>query len=365
MKNLLVFLIVSLLAAACAGAPEKVAVPAPPEAEIADADAARVTVWFATDRNLTGKTDPAEKFGPARADSLTFGKCEVLLPIGQDKEKPDRSPYWKLEKSGETWSGPKLAATSLVPDAEFLSGFSSLIKRGEKKVVLVFVHGYNVEFGEAAASAAKLAYRLSFTGPVAFFSWPSKGSPSEYFADEATVEWSTPNVRKFLEIVLESTGAENVYLVAHSMGNRALTRAVIALTAGSPRLAGKIKEVILAAPDIDKGVFKRDIGPSLVKAGLPVTLYAAADDRALALSQKVHSFPRAGDAGEGLVVMGGVDTIDCSNAGGGFFNHSYITEDASVLADIAHLLRHSARAEKRPGLSSARAPEGRYWKIAK
>lgn len=364
MKKFLLLILAAILAAACASAPPGAPATVAPQPPPADANAARVKVWFATDRNLTGKVEPEQKFGPERADSLTFGSCEVLLPV-EEGLKAGSGGDVRLEKNDAVRSDPLLAATNLMADGDFLRAFSSGVKTDPKKSVLVFVHGYNVEFPEAALSAAKLAYRLSFDGRVAFFSWPSKGSTSEYFADEATVEWSTPSVKKFLEIVLESTGAENVYLVAHSMGNRALTRATIALTSASPRLAGKIREVILAAPDVDKGVFRRDVGPSLVKAGLPVTLYAAADDRALALSKKIHSFPRAGDAGEGLVVMGGVETIDCSDAGGGFFNHSYVTEDAAVLADIAFLVRRSVRAEGRAGLKAIDTREGRYWKLAK
>ncbi|HEY8360578.1 MAG TPA: alpha/beta hydrolase, partial [Ramlibacter sp.] len=66
--------------------------------------------------------------------------------------------------------------------------------------------------------------------------------------------------------------APNVYLTAHSMGNRAQTRALVSLLAEKPTLRSRLKEeVILTAPDIDADVFRRDIAPALVKAGRPVT----------------------------------------------------------------------------------------------
>jgi esterase/lipase superfamily enzyme len=93
------------------------------------------------------------------------------------------------------------------------------------------------------------------------------------------------------------------------MGNRALTRAVASLLTDKPIIRSRLKEVILAAPDIDAEVFKRDIVPALTKTDSPVTLYASSEDLALAASKKVHGYPRAGDSGQGLVVVPGIETI--------------------------------------------------------
>ena len=54
---------------------------------------------------------------------------------------------------------------------------------------------------------------------------------------------------------LTKTKADDIYLVAHSMGNRGLTKALIDLMNEHPELKDKITEIILAAPDIDADVF--------------------------------------------------------------------------------------------------------------
>ena len=60
----------------------------------------------------------------------------------------------------------------------------------EARDILVFVHGFNVTFEEAALRAAQIACNLQFPGTAAFFSWPSKGSPDpfSYSADGESVE---------------------------------------------------------------------------------------------------------------------------------------------------------------------------------
>ena len=42
---------------------------------------------------------------------------------------------------------------------------------GERNV-FVYIHGYNVDFEEAAVQAAQLLYDLKLPGEFAFFSWP-------------------------------------------------------------------------------------------------------------------------------------------------------------------------------------------------
>src|SRR5216110_2232101 len=46
---------------------------------------------------------------------------------------------------------------------------------------------------------AQLWFDLKFDGAAILYSWPSKGSLSEYMADETSVEWTAPHLKKFLE----------------------------------------------------------------------------------------------------------------------------------------------------------------------
>lgn len=96
----------------------------------------------------------------------------------------------------------------------------------EERDAVIFVHGYNVSFEEAALRAAQLGFDLGIAGVMAFYSWPSKGSLKGYPADEASIEASEGFIADFLTRMASQSGAARVHIIAHSMGNRGLLRAI-------------------------------------------------------------------------------------------------------------------------------------------
>jgi esterase/lipase superfamily enzyme len=145
------------------------------------------------------------------------------------------------------------------------------------------------------------------------------------------------------------------------MGNRALTRAVSSLLSDRPELRPKIKAIILAAPDIDAEVFLRDIVPAMTRSGRPITLYASSEDKALKLSERLHAYPRAGDAGAGLVIVPGIETVDASKVATGLIGHSYFGDTRSILSDIFNIIRNGKSARDRFGLVEKQGQAGSYW----
>jgi esterase/lipase superfamily enzyme len=149
------------------------------------------------------------------------------------------------------------------------------------------------------------------------------------------------------------------------MGNRAFSWALIDLIAEMPNARGKFKEVILAAPDMDADIFKRDIAPRIVTSIPSVTLYVSTNDKAINLSQAGHGNPRVGDASDGIGIFDGIETIDASNVETAFWGHSYYGDEPTIISDIYYLIFRRLRAEKRFGLSEIRSAIGRYWKVKK
>ncbi|CAL8478980.1 alpha/beta hydrolase [Caballeronia sp. S22] len=99
--------------------------------------------------------------------------------------------------------------------------------------------------------------------------------------DEQAVIDSEPHLERFLREILAKSDAEKIYLVAHSMGNRVLTRALVNIAISNPEGAGRIKRIILAAPDISTREFTQQIAPAVFKLRAPITLYASSNDEAL------------------------------------------------------------------------------------
>jgi esterase/lipase superfamily enzyme len=322
-------------------------------------------VFFATDRNVSEK--PGETFGVKRGSSLSYGFCKVSIPRDHRMGSLEAPSIWKLERRKDPSKHVVLLRTAIQPKEEFFKDVATRVKASNGKKAFIFVHGYNVTFEDAARRTAQMSYDLGFDGAPVFYSWPSQGllTPIGYTTDEQNIEWSQANFRRFLEDFFARSDAQDVYLIAHSMGNRSLTRAVASLLTDTPSIKERLKEIILTAPDIDAEVFGKDIVPILTASGRPVTLYASSNDFALAMSKKVHGFPRAGDTGSGLIIAPGIETIDATNTDTSFAGHSYYAERRSILADMFYLVTEGHRADTRFGLKKIITPKGGYWEIKK
>lgn len=318
-----------------------------------------VRTFYATDRNRTTSAVPAEVFGNRRA-ALSLGYCDVSIPRDHRMGALEAPSIWRLEFREDPAKHVVLLSTVVRSKDEFFVDLASRVKASSRTSAFVFVHGYNVTFEAAARRTAQMAYDLAFEGAAVFYSWPSQGTTAAYTVDEQNIEWAQANLKGFLGEFLARSEAQDVYLIAHSMGNRAMTRAVASLVADKPALRGRIKEVILTAPDIDADVFQRDIAPALTAAG-PVTLYASSGDLALVASKKVHGYRRAGDSGQGLLVIPGVETIDATSVDTSLLGHSYFAETSTVLSDLFSLIRNGQRADQRFGLRRVDAQAGRHW----
>ncbi len=325
-------------------------------------DYIEIPVSFATDRNDTKDSDLNERFGGKRAE-IQYGRTTVSIPYTHKLGEIERPSYWRLEFSEDPKKHIMMQSLQKQDKNDFFNQMKTRIAKNGKSTFL-FVHGYNVSFADAAMRTAQITFDLRFSGEPVFYSWPSQGTTTGYTVDEANIEWARLNMKNFLKDYLTRTEADDIYLVAHSMGNRGLTKALIELMNENPELKDKITEVILAAPDIDADVFRRDIAPQMVKKiAKPITLYVSSDDLALIASRKVHGSKRAGDAGKGVVIVKGVETIDASGVDTSFLSHSYFATTKSIIEDILDLMKSGKRAPFRETLERVSRENVIYWKV--
>jgi esterase/lipase superfamily enzyme len=249
------------------------------------------------------------------------------------------------------------------PPSKFYADLRACMERTARKEAFVFIHGYNVGFETAVRRTAQIAYDLKFDGAPIVYSWPSQEGLLSYIVDETNVAWTVPHLKDFLLSVAEQSGAKSVHLVAHSMGNRALTSALRELAMERKEKCPRFHEVVLTAPDIDADVFRRDLAPAIVGTADRVTLYASSNDEALIASRAVHGYRRAGESGDNVVVVPGVDTVDVSAVDTSLIGHSYYGSNRTVLADLFELLRGSKPADHRKWLQSMRLGALKYWKF--
>lgn len=318
---------------------------------------ATVVVSFATDRNLLGQRAGRLSFG-GRRSALVYGRAEVTFPANHTIGEVERPEIWLITENPARHV--VIRRSGLLDPAAWMRGIRDRTARSPKRRLFLFVHGYNVAFDDAVRRAAQITYDIQFDGPSLLFSWPSIGTELGYWEDEKSVIHAEPHLETVLRGILAQSGAQEIYIVAHSMGNRLVTAVLPRIASADPGARSRIKDIVLAAPDISAEVFKRDIAPALPRAASNITLYASSRDWALKLSKRMNLAQRAGDTGGSVTIVPPISTIDASSLSTDFLGHSYVGSSGSVLADLRRLIDGDESPLQR-GMREKRQGGDVYW----
>lgn len=321
-----------------------------------------IPVFYGTDRNRDDDT-PARYFGGGRG-TLSFGIAEVSVPTrGRDLGELTGPSWWHLEFSANPEKHVTLKSVGALGRDDFVASLKDSLAAADLHDVLIFVHGYNVTFEDAARRAGQLAVDLKFAGRTLLYSWASAADTKKYTVDESTIDWSRDHFDAFLQLALSEIGASKVHIIAHSMGNRAVINTLERAASWQlPAGAAKLGQIILAAPDIDRDRFVQ-LAAKFKGCAARITLYASSRDVALLASKFVHGYPRAGEAGDALTVVDGVDTIDASLVDTSLIglHHSYFGEKRSILNDMFNLIVQQLAPDQRFDLQAAGDALRKYW----
>ncbi|MHA6194497.1 alpha/beta hydrolase [Pseudomonas wadenswilerensis] len=320
-----------------------------------------IRTYFATNRNQTGPSKSPAFFGNQEA-GLSYGVADVSIP------RDHRLTEMEAPFLGKWFETPKrhlmLLDVSTASRDQVIAAIREKVSSTKGKSALVFIHGYNVSFEDTARRTAQLSYDLGFEGAPIFYSWPSQHELLSYGDDEKLIERAKPSMKSFLADVWRQTDAQNIYFVAHSMGNRGLTSALAELVKeNDTQTNARMRRLILTAPDIDHAAFDK-IREALVSTGAPVTLYAASNDNALWFSKRLHEeSDRVGSTSRKIMISQGIETIDASDVKNDLIGHSYYAENSSVVADMFYLFQTDLRAQQRFNLKPISTSDGTYWKF--
>lgn len=315
-----------------------------------------VDVYYATDRAQSGKPRPSEFYGSGRGE-LELGIATVTVPDLHTPGVLEAPSIWKLEFRPDPVKHVVLQSVEPLDPDSFFGRMQAEMDTRTNREAFVFIHGYNVQFDQAARRAAQMAYDMAYDGLPILYSWPSFGSTLMYVADTAVVRLSGRRLSRFLEDLAMRSGADTIHIVAHSMGNRALTDALelLALRLGQKEGDDPVfGQVVFAAPDVDAGLFQEML-PTIRPLAERLTLYASEQDWALTASRKLHGNAlRAGLGGPHTLTSRDVDSVDMSTLGDDMLAHSYFADDSSALADLMTLFWQNADPVERCGMQEDR-----------
>lgn len=260
---------------ACAGTPRTLALTAAKQGDTAGT----VRVFVATTRE---RTDEPQYFSGERAPRLAFAKLDITVP------RTHKTGELELPGAGATADPAQHFAVASVERLDLGPTVArvrqEILRRpAAERDVIVFVHGYNTNFADAAYRFAQIIHDSGFKGVPVLFTWPSRGQLLQYPYDRESAFYSRDFLELNLRAIARDLGTTRIDVLAHSMGTfltlEALRQASIR---GDGSFGGKLRDVILAAPDVDLDVFKMQMR----EIRRPVTVFVSADDRALDFSRR-------------------------------------------------------------------------------
>jgi len=335
-----------------------------------------IPIYFATTRIHSGGN---ELYGGSDSDTTYFGRVIMQIPaeIIEQQGRERANMLGRLDRRRTDLSGAKFfkrvrhRTLNLNQAAESIEAFLSRTALF-KNQALIFIHGFNVNFNEATQRISQIAFDLEFDGALVAFSWASlgRGDPIAYKSDRGRADRSVQRFTALLDQLSERFPNLKLHIIAHSMGNRILTRALHQI-AQRPRYAKRpnIGEIILAHADVDPEWCKK-LGKArpFVRG---ITNYVNRDDWAL-LAAKAFRLGK-GRCGRLPRVYKGIETIDTTGMGGrgsvktlisGKNHHGVFANDPLLFGEITRLIAAGQRPpeDRTPELAQRKDKNGAiYW----
>jgi len=244
--------------------------------------ASKVDMLVATTRAEVAEP-PGVMFGGARGRGFHFADIVVSVPL--DSQRKIGEVQWPSSPPGDPNRDFVTVRADLMDLPEARAEFNARLARTPGRKVLIFVHGYNTRFEEAVYRFAQIVHDARVDVAPVLFTWPSGGGALDYVYDRDSAMYSRDALETLLQALVKNPSVGSIAILAHSMGNYLTIEALRQMVIRGRRLSPKITDVMLASPDIDVDVFRRqiaeiDTGPR----STTFTLFVSRDDRALRLS---------------------------------------------------------------------------------
>ncbi|HEV2896342.1 MAG TPA: alpha/beta hydrolase [Pseudaminobacter sp.] len=305
---------------------------------VAASGATRVNLLVATTRKPS--KDAGRLYSGERGTAISLDSVTVTIP-------PDRN-----RKIGQIQWPSRLPPD---PDREFaVAGVDKVAterqvfdwfrkNRNEKRQVLIFVHGYNNSYADAVFRFAQIVHDAGTDAAPILFAWPSRAKVFDYLYDKESANYSRRALEDLILQASMSPDVDDVTILAHSMGTWLAAEALRGVAMRKNSIPAKVRNVVLASPDIDIDVFRRQFVE--MGAGKPrFTIFTSTRDKALEFSRLLSGgISRVGGADltpyKAVLEELGVTVIDTSAiASGDPLGHNAYADSPEIVRLLAQRL---------------------------
>lgn len=282
----------------------------------------------------------------------------------------------RVETFGK-WVGDADAAEA---ERRFIAALDAQLARANNHEVVIYVHGYRVNFDEVAVQMGSFAHYIGH-GAMVTFQWPTGMMFWNYITDCPSAEQYIPDIERLIAVVAKSS-AKGINLLAYSCGSPLLAQALARLRARHPQESRdalakryRIGNVIFAASDVDLKTFSREYVPPTLDLAKQLIVYVSRNDKALGFSSLIAGASRLGKPDiadltpeelERLAADPKLQVVDISDVRGahemgGMKGHGYWYANDWISSDIAVSLRHPVPPKER--CLVAAGPRERLWRM--
>ncbi len=242
------------------------------------------TVDMAVATTRSRSENRAVLFTGERGEQLDFANIVVSIPPDSARKIGDVQWPKRLPGNPATDFVTVKAEDMTLPQAK--TWFNTRIKKTPGRKALVFIHGFNNRFDDSVYRFAQIVHDSGAPVVPILFTWPSRGSLLDYGYDRESTNYSRDGLEQLLTALAQNPNVGEVDILAHSMGNWVTLEALRQMAIRNGRVLPKIKNVMLASPDVDVDVFRSQMG-DIGNKGPTITLFVSQDDRALAASRRI------------------------------------------------------------------------------
>ncbi|WP_426129066.1 alpha/beta hydrolase [Pararhizobium sp. PWRC1-1] len=250
-----VLLALSLVTSGCASRVQDVLQPL----AVAPRDTSRVTMLVATTRKPSEV--PGKLYSGDRGTAISLNSVDVSIPPDRNRkigevQWPSRMPPNPQKEFAVT------QIAKVQSEGQALEWYRK--NRNKKHQVVIFVHGFNNTYADAVFRFAQIVHDSGTDAAPILFTWPSRGRTFDYLYDKESANYSRRALEDLILQAAKSPDVSDVTILAHSMGGWLAAEALRGVAMREKSIPTKVKNVVLASPDIDIDVFRRqftEMGP--------------------------------------------------------------------------------------------------------
>jgi esterase/lipase superfamily enzyme len=300
---------------------------------------------------------PGVMFGGLRGKGLDFADIAVSIPPEGARKPGDVE--WPSRPPGDPAHDFVTLRADRMDLAEAKAAFNARVARTPGHKVLIFVHGYNTRFEEAVYRFAQIVHDAGVDVAPVLFTWPSGGNVTDYVYDRDSAMFSRDAFETVLQALVANPNVGSISILAHSMGNYLTVETLRQMAIRGHGLPPKIRDVMLASPDIDVDVFRRQIAEiDTGRRSTQFTLFVSRDDKALGLSSflardttRLGALDPNQEPYASMLEKAQVHVIDLTNvASNDAANHSKFATGEVVASIGSRLAQGQTLSDAKPGL---------------